>query len=292
MKRDVKNFALGFIMACLMITPVVAFADAIQVSLNTVNINLNGVQVTTKGQSYILTDGSAIPYSLNYNGTVYLPIRKVAELVGKDIGYDGQSTTISISDKKTETEVTPTPVDPKDTTETDAVADEDAIENPTDNSSNTSDTAKEETGFAVVNNFSKVLNSSGVQVNKAVGFLDSKQFNMLTSKKDLIDFTKKTPSLYEIKYRNNVITEMDIVSPDKEDMLKADAQADKLEGNKDTYNLSSIAVIYRIERDGDGNFDGYSLSKGSSLKAGDKIYLYDIGGKSGYDIVIEEDSWI
>jgi len=29
MKRDFKGFALGFIMACLMITPVVAFADAI-----------------------------------------------------------------------------------------------------------------------------------------------------------------------------------------------------------------------------------------------------------------------
>jgi len=85
---------------------------------------------------------------------------------------------------------------------------------------------------------------------------------------------------------------MDIVSSYKEDMLKADAQADKLEGNKDTYNLSSIAAVYRIDRDDDGNFDGYSVSKSSSLRAGDKIYLYDIGGKSGYDIVIEEDSWI
>lgn len=283
MKTDLKGFALGFIMACLMITPIIAFADTIQVSLNTVNINLNGTQVAAKGQAYTLADGMTIPYSLNYNGTVYLPIRKVSELVGKEIKYDGPSSTISISDEKTEPEVLPPIVDP------DAVV-EDETENASDSSSNTGN-ATEEKGFVVLNSFAKQLNANGVQVNKAVGFLDGGQFNMLTSKKDLINFTKAAPALYEITYSDS-ITDMKLLSPDKEDMLKANAEANKLEGNKGTYNLSSTAVIYRIERDDDGNVDGYSLSRSLSLRAGDKIYLYDIGGKSGYDIVIEEDSWI
>jgi len=284
MKKDLKGFALGFIMACLMITPIIAFADTIQVSLNTVNINLNGTQVAVKGQAYTLANGMTIPYSLNYNGTVYLPIRKVSELVGKEIKYDGPSSTISISDEKTEPEVLPPIVDPN------AVV-EDETENALDSTSSTNNNAAEEKGFVVLNSFAKELNSNGVQVNKAVGFLDGGQFSMLTSKKDLISYTKTAPSLYEITY-SNTIKDMKLISPDKEDMLKANAEANKLEGNKGTYNLSSIAVVYRIERDDNGNVEGYSLSRSSSLRAGDKIYLYDIGGKSGYDIVIEEDSWI
>ncbi len=113
---------------------------------------MNGTQVAAKGQSYILTDGSAIPYSLNYNGTVYLPIRKVSELVGKDIGYDGKSSTISISDKDAATVVLP-PIVPDTATESAIVDNQDIEENPTDNSSNTSDTAKEESGFAVINSY-------------------------------------------------------------------------------------------------------------------------------------------
>jgi hypothetical protein len=282
MKRNVKGFVLGFIAACLMITPMIAFADTIQVTLNAVNIKLNGEQAAVKGQSYSLNDGTIVPYSLNYNGTVYLPIRKVSELVGKDIAYDGQSSTISISDKKTDNE------------EQDAVSEdtkdlktgekEDAL----DNTSNT-DNAQAESGLAVVNEFWKELNTSGIQVNRVVGYLDGKQCNMLTSKKDLIDFSGTAPSLYKIKYSNKVITEMTLISPDVTDTVKVNAQTNSIEGVKASYNISSNAVCYEIKMSTDGTFGGYAVYSGY-VKAGCKIYLYETNGAKGYDIILMDRS--
>ena len=284
MKKTVRGFILGFITAWLLSMPLLAFADTIQVALNTVNINLNGAQVVTKGESYVHINGTVLPYSLNYNGTVYLPIRKVSEIMGKDIGYDGKSSTVSISDKNPGTAPSAPAAEVPNNSSNNAPEDEDTAKDDSDDN-------KIETGFGVINGLTDVK-SHNKWVDRAKGFMDGDSFNMLTSKSDLIELAETIPAVYEITYSDDIITDIEMLSIDKEDMLKANPEGNKLVCYKDTYNLSSNAIIYRMERDADGNFNGYAVSEMASLSANDKVYLFEIGGKRGYDIVIEENSWI
>ncbi len=301
MKKSMKWFIVGFVMACLMIVPMAAFADEIQVTLNSVNVNLSGTQVAAKGQSYTLENGTAIPYSLNYNGTVYLPIRKVSELVGKDISYDGTSSTITILDKKTteskdnktlspvvDTKDNKTPVpEKKETTDSDDNVKKDPVADTSEKSKDTSK-VKTKSGCAVINSFPKMKNESGIQVNKLKGFIDGTAYSLPTSKKDMITLSNTVPSVYSVKYNDKVITEMDEVSLDVTDTVKEYSEANSIVGDNGTYETNSNAVCYKVLREDDGSIDAYAVTRVSSVKAGWKVYLYDTDAAKGYDIVLIE----
>lgn len=283
MKKNLKWFIVGFVMACLMITPLVAFADAIQATLNSVNINVNGTQVAAKGQSYILDNGNSVPYSVNYNGTVYLPIRKVSELVGKDIAYDGKTSTISISDKAAGDKAADATVDTKtDNTKTDTTT------KPSDKATDTGSKAQTKSGYAVINSFNNVQNTSGVVVNQVRGFLDGTNLDMLTSQKDMISYSDKTPTLYGIKYSNDIITSMSEVSVKVTDTVKSYSEPGSITGAGGTYELNSDYICYRLMRGDDGTIDSYKVSVGSSMNPGYKVYLFDTNSSKGYDVVVWE----
>ena len=288
MKKSFKWFFIGFLAACLTITPLSAFADSIQVTLNSVNISLDGKQVSAKGQSYILDNGVAIPYSLNYNGTVYLPIRKVSELVGKNIAYDGSSSTISISEKSNTTNTdtkTPEPVNDSNNTTTPA----DNVKQDTatsDKSSGTSSSTKVKSGYAIVNDFPKVKNESNITVNQFEGFIDGYSYRLLTSKPDMITLSDSTPAIYSIQYNDKAITEMSKVSPDATDTIKTYSDTSySIEGTSGKYEINPSAFCYRVIIK-DGSIDYYKVSDVMSLNSGYKVYLYETGGAKGYDIVI------
>jgi len=50
------------------------------------------------GMNYTLPNGKQVPYSILYKGTTYLPMRKVAELVGKEVTWDQDTNTAGIND--------------------------------------------------------------------------------------------------------------------------------------------------------------------------------------------------
>lgn len=95
---------LGYILIGSVITATVMFAvpaiaaqiQTVTATANTVNIALDGKQVAAKGESYKLSDGKEVPYSLSYQGTTYLPIRKVGELTGKEIYWDQTTGTAGV----------------------------------------------------------------------------------------------------------------------------------------------------------------------------------------------------
>ena len=145
---------MGFIAACLTITPLAVFAGPIEVSLNTVNINLNGAQVVTKGESYVHANGTILPFSLNYKGTVYLPIRKVSEIMGKDIGYDAKSSTVGILDKY----LVPAASTSTPTTTSSAVVPSNNTSGNTGKVEDNSHSSRTDTGYVVVNSFAKTKN--------------------------------------------------------------------------------------------------------------------------------------
>ncbi|QUI21284.1 peptidylprolyl isomerase [Vallitalea pronyensis] len=97
-----KGFVAGFLVACLLLSGTWVKAEDIvkhiQVLINTINIELNGEQVAKAGESYTLTNGKEVPNSLVYEETTYVPIRKVSEILGKDVVWDGVTKTIKLSD--------------------------------------------------------------------------------------------------------------------------------------------------------------------------------------------------
>ena len=70
----------------------------IKVILNKVNIAVEGQVVEFAGFDYTLENGNEVPYSILYEGTTYLPIRKVSQLLGKDLVWDGVTQTANIVD--------------------------------------------------------------------------------------------------------------------------------------------------------------------------------------------------
>lgn len=93
-----KGFICGFLAAVVLIMNVPVLAASIDVIFNPLNIVINGVNAANKGENYTLTNGNEVPFSIVYKGTTYLPLRKLAELMGKDIVLDSETDTVHLND--------------------------------------------------------------------------------------------------------------------------------------------------------------------------------------------------
>jgi|GEM_PF-3951804 hypothetical protein len=100
MKSQWKNTILAYLLICLLSTTIIPTQAAsttwLDALINNVNIMLDGKIVSNKGSNYTLSNGSQVPNSILYKGTTYVPIRKLGELMGKDIGYIGETQTVVI----------------------------------------------------------------------------------------------------------------------------------------------------------------------------------------------------
>jgi len=112
--QKLKYFVVGLLVATILgqtVVPVVA--AGLEATLNMVNITMNGKIIAKAGENFMLSNGTQVPYSIVYNGTTYLPMRKVAELCGKEVSWDGATSTVGINDIGYAAPVatpTPTPV--------------------------------------------------------------------------------------------------------------------------------------------------------------------------------------
>ena len=96
MKSYLKGLVTGFLIsACLFAIPVLG--DNIEVLFNSVRININGLDKIQWGENITLDDGSTTPSSLLYNGTIYLPLRKIGELTNKEVCYNGDTKTVTLT---------------------------------------------------------------------------------------------------------------------------------------------------------------------------------------------------
>ncbi len=100
--KKIHGFLSGFVCALLLIalvTSVFAFTGKITVSKS--NVKLNGDLVLLGSSEYSLANGCSAPVSLVYTdekggGTTYLPVRKISEILGVPIEWDGASKSILI----------------------------------------------------------------------------------------------------------------------------------------------------------------------------------------------------
>lgn len=97
MKR-LQGFICGFLAALVLLISIPALAATIDVIFNPLNIVINGVKATNKGENYTLANGNEVPFSIVYKGTTYLPLRKLSELMGKDLYLDSETDTVYLSD--------------------------------------------------------------------------------------------------------------------------------------------------------------------------------------------------
>lgn len=88
MKKNTKGFVLGLIVATLLMST--AFGAGIE---KTIKVVLNKVNIIVNGE---VVEGD----NILYDGTTYVPLRAIGEMLDKDIGWDGDTNTASINDKK------------------------------------------------------------------------------------------------------------------------------------------------------------------------------------------------
>ena len=90
MKKYSKGFIMGLLVATLLMN--VALGETvkktIEVVYNSVNLTVNGKKVDAD--------------NILYNGTTYVPLRAISEMLGKEVGWDQATSTASINDKKAE----------------------------------------------------------------------------------------------------------------------------------------------------------------------------------------------
>jgi len=100
-KYNIKSFICGFLAASLIFTLGTIALAVGTTAFSTVNVSVNGTQIGSKGETYRLPNGADAPYSISYidengGGTTYLPVRKIGELLGAEVGYDSKTGTVLI----------------------------------------------------------------------------------------------------------------------------------------------------------------------------------------------------
>ncbi|HHV08476.1 MAG TPA: protease complex subunit PrcB family protein [Firmicutes bacterium] len=99
MKKKALIFLAGILTGVILVTAV-GFTNLgnITASLAPVRYLISGKEVRPSDQPYYYFNGKVyVPAGLNYAGTVYLPIRFVAESLGLEVQWNGEAQTISIS---------------------------------------------------------------------------------------------------------------------------------------------------------------------------------------------------
>ncbi len=87
------------ILSCTLLVCVTCFAAGI--GYRTIQVNYSGTQVKIHGKAVSLKDAQGAPAEVfNYNGTVYAPIRAIAEAFGNEVGWDAMNKTIIIGNEK------------------------------------------------------------------------------------------------------------------------------------------------------------------------------------------------
>lgn len=97
-----KKFLIGFLAAsALFVLTGAALVMSGTVEFSTVNVEVNGQRVGSVGETYTLGNGEQAPYSISYKdakggATTYLPVRKISELLGVDIQWDGANNAVQV----------------------------------------------------------------------------------------------------------------------------------------------------------------------------------------------------
>lgn len=259
MGKQFKGFILGFVFACLLVVPTTALADNIQAQFNTVNITVDGNNAVKQGENYQLTDGNTVPFSINYKGTTYIPIRKVSELLGIGINYDNATKTVQVVTNAAKPQEKP-------------------VENKT-----TSAAVTYSTSYSVFNECSKNSNSNGDKVARVIGFTDGKKIDTDFDYSYYKPISSNINSilLWETTFDSKGnLTKLKALSNSKSGKVVDSNGRNSVTLSSGEFNFENNTVIYQWTDDNE--YKAYS----GKLKKDDDVYLYDINGNKKYDVAI------
>ena len=96
MKKTLKGYLLGFISAALLVSCITAFAAN---TTTLYDVMSGDVKIVVDGRKINPTDANGNTVEpIIYNGTTYLPVRAVANAMGKAVYWDGPTYTVYLGD--------------------------------------------------------------------------------------------------------------------------------------------------------------------------------------------------
>ena len=100
MKNKIKYFVLGVVTTVLLTTSFSALASGSSV-VQQLTVYFNNIKIVVDGTPANLgKDSSGKPNEpFIYNGTTFLPVRAVSEALGKDVSWDGETSTVYVGEK-------------------------------------------------------------------------------------------------------------------------------------------------------------------------------------------------
>ena len=97
MKKRIIFSALALVLCLSLAANVFAFTDTVkqlEAHFSGIKLNIDGVEITPKD-----ANGNVVePFIVD--GTTYLPVRAVAEALGKEVSWDGETRTVSLGEPK------------------------------------------------------------------------------------------------------------------------------------------------------------------------------------------------
>lgn len=93
-----KIFLVGMLVGGLLFFGVGYTRQAVQVMPQNIKFIVNGQEVNTGGQFF--NGKEYVPTAFIYQGTTYVPVRFLAEMLQKEVKWEGERMTITINDKK------------------------------------------------------------------------------------------------------------------------------------------------------------------------------------------------
>ena len=95
MKKTLKGYVMGFLSASLLVTGIGYAAN----TTTLYDVLTQGVKIVVDGQKINPTDANGNTVEpIIYNGTTYLPVRAVANAIGKAVYWDGPNYTVYLGD--------------------------------------------------------------------------------------------------------------------------------------------------------------------------------------------------
>ncbi|MBE7025837.1 MAG: copper amine oxidase N-terminal domain-containing protein, partial [Ruminococcaceae bacterium] len=93
LKAKMKGFILGVCVALILTSVVTAFAVGIDVHIGGIRIYWDGVEKTLRD-----ANGEKVEPMI-YNGTTYVPLRAMSQLLGKKVEWDQATTSVYVGGK-------------------------------------------------------------------------------------------------------------------------------------------------------------------------------------------------
>ena len=98
MKKTSRNLTALVLVLCLVMVGSFVLGDSVEKSIS---VLFNSINITVNGEA-VESD------NILYEGTTYVPLRDVAEMLGKEVSWDGETKTAGINDPSEVVEETET----------------------------------------------------------------------------------------------------------------------------------------------------------------------------------------